>query len=294
MLKRMLIIILIIIAAFLILLRLHNKIKNGGMLKSEKRSYKSEKKTYISWFDLQIEKFPDGKDFMTPKENPELLTFFSTALSINNGVNLNDFHFTKTSIFSTTAQDYSEEIINYMATKLCKDSSSFELKLRSLQALTLTDGTSCVGGDTILMAHHFNHVNAVEYDKTNYDALVHNIDLFPAVKNKIKSYHGDFTIVSKTLNQDVVFLDPPWGGLDYKEQSYITLYLSNIPVQEIVSQIPSAFFLKVPVNFNFDEYNNFLRSNFYRYSESIYIHNFNNKRKIKFVIVYTSKAPPKK
>lgn len=141
------------------------------------------------------------------------------------------------------------------------------------------------------MAYYFNKVNAIEYDKTNYDALKHNISLFPTVRNKITPYHGDFTIESKKLIQDVVFLDPPWGGIDYKEQSSITLYLSGIPIQEIISQIPSAFFLKVPANFNFNEYNNYLYTNFKRYSSTKNIYNFNNKRKIKFILVYTEKAP---
>lgn len=114
MIRKLLIIILIIVTAFLLLYFIHNKIKKGGMVRRDK-NYSSESQPYKSWFQIQIDNFPKDKDFITPQENPQLLSYFTQKLPINDGANLNDFHFTRTSIFSTTPQEYSLEIINYMA-----------------------------------------------------------------------------------------------------------------------------------------------------------------------------------
>ena len=57
-----------------------------------------------------------------------------------------------------------------------------------------------------------------------------------------------------SLKQHVVFLDPPWGGPDYRKHARLMLYLDDVPLHKIVNRlIDSAklIVLKVPFNFDF-------------------------------------------
>lgn len=53
---------------------------------------------------------------------------------------------------------------------------------------------------------------------------------------------------------DIIYLDPPWGGTDYRDTKSLQLYLCNVPVPEIVQtiinkKIAKWLFLKVPNNY---------------------------------------------
>ncbi len=59
--------------------------------------------------------------------------------------------------------------------------------------------------------------------------------------------------------QDVVFLDPPWGGPDYKEcpLDSLHLFLSGQTMAEVCSSLTGAarfVCLKVPFNFAFSDF----------------------------------------
>ena len=57
------------------------------------------------------------------------------------------------------------------------------------------------------------------------------------------------------LPQDVVYIDPPWGGIGYKNKNKLDLYLSNMEIYKIIAEIKnyhpnSLVFLKLPLNAN--------------------------------------------
>ena len=124
--------------------------------------------------------------------------------------------------------------------------------------LELTDLTGNVGGDTILFGMHFLHVNSIELDKQNFDALKHNVEAFD-LKN-VKLYNGDSTELYN-WKTDVLYLDPPWGGPSYKEKENLDLYLGDERIDLFLESVldepwrPKYIFLKLPRNYNFERFN---------------------------------------
>ncbi len=136
------------------------------------------------------------------------------------------------------------------ADKITKD-----IRLFVSQSATITDGTACAGGNTYSFAKTFQHVNAIEIDPIRYSYLLNNLSVLGT--SNIRCIYGDAYKECRAQHQDVVFLDPPWGGPDYKNTINIKLYLSNKELSEICADISlycRYIALKVPVNFNVDTF----------------------------------------
>jgi len=122
----------------------------------------------------------------------------------------------------------------------------------------ISDATAGVGGDALSFGLNFGHVHAIEIDKVRYDYLVNNINVYN-LKN-ITSYHDDCKdIINNIENQDVVFMDPPWGGRSYKKYEKLKLNLGNICIEEYCNIIfdsnktkcvPKLIVLKLPTNYD--------------------------------------------
>ncbi len=180
-----------------------------------------------------------GKDHFSIKDEPELKVFFNTADRSK------DFWFTSEGVYSMTRANEATQINKIMFQKLGKP----------LSELQITDATACIGGNTLAFGREFKHVTAVELNPQNYAALVHNIEAF-GLNDKITAVNSDYTSVMSNLNQDVVFADPPWGGLDYRDSQNISLELSGIKIEDLVSKLHCAVFIKVPHNFAVTNYIN--------------------------------------
>jgi hypothetical protein len=121
----------------------------------------------------------------------------------------------------------------------------------------ITDLTGNVGGDTINFALHFGHVESIEIDKDNFEALRHNVQTFK-LKN-VTLHHGNSTKIFR-WKTDVLYIDPPWGGPDYKEKTNMDLFLGPERLDEFLELIllqdwrPSYIFLKLPRNYNFSRF----------------------------------------
>lgn len=84
--------------------------------------------------------------------------------------------------------------------------------------ITVTDGTASCGGNVMSFMCHprYGCVNAVEIDPDTFKMLVSNFKY-----TKLYRYHSanvtpireSYLNVMHTLWQQVVFLDPPWGGV---------------------------------------------------------------------------------
>lgn len=120
--------------------------------------------------------------------------------------------------------------------------------------LTVTDLTGNVGGDTILFALNFEHVDSIEITKENFDALKHNVREYK-LKN-VTLHHGDSTKLFRWYT-DILYIDAPWGGPEYKTKKKLDLYLGkerlDLFVELILQQewTPKYVFLKLPRNYNF-------------------------------------------
>lgn len=74
--------------------------------------------------------------------------------------------------------------------------------------ITITDGTSGVGGNVISFGLNFKKVNAVEIVPLRAEYLKNNVAVY-GLKN-VTVYNDDYTKIYENIVQNVVFLDPPW------------------------------------------------------------------------------------
>lgn len=153
-----------------------------------------------------------------------------------------------------------------------------------------------MGGNTINFAKHFRAVHAVEIDPRRCEFLRHNVERVLGPRHNVRCHCGDFTAeLGRQLEQDIVFFDPPWGGLGYKKQAVVPLFLSGINLSKICCDLQGRaayIVLKVPINFDFVNFTAetsrtleqlFLQEMFAEY----------NQRRAKFtLVVLRFRAPP--
>lgn len=154
------------------------------------------------------------------------------------------------SIHYISLREHAEQISNMIITHLKKiniDTSN----------ITITDATAGVGGNTISFGMKFKHVYAVEIDTLRSSYLKNNIDIYN-LKN-IDIINDDYTKMYNKYCQNVVFIDPPWGGKDYKSHKNLRLELSDIPIEticnnllnpNIMKKLPELIVLKLPNNYD--------------------------------------------
>ena len=117
--------------------------------------------------------------------------------------------------------------------------------------LYVTDATAGVGGNTISFGKTFKYVNAVELSFVRYRYLQNNIKIYNL--NNVKFYNEDYLNIHDKLYNDIVFIDPPWGGKNYKTIPNLKLTLSNIPIEDLCIKLKTRMIiLKLPFNYDFD------------------------------------------
>jgi hypothetical protein len=130
--------------------------------------------------------------------------------------------------------------------------------VKNLESKTITDGTACVGGDTIRFGLAFKHVHSIEVNLNNFECLANNVREFGLTN--VTLYNGDCTCVFN-WDTDVLYLDPPWGGPDYKSKPSLDLMLGDKRIDIWLDEIllrknrPSTIVLKLPHNYNFRRLN---------------------------------------
>lgn len=117
----------------------------------------------------------------------------------------------------------------------------------------ITDATACAGGNAYSFSQHFDKVYAFEVDAARARTLRYNMTLLGA--RNVYVQRGDAFDLCLKQYQDVVFIDPPWGGPGYKKQLAVTLHLSGHHIAEFCERVirgGAARFiaLKSPTNFN--------------------------------------------
>jgi 16S rRNA G966 N2-methylase RsmD len=122
--------------------------------------------------------------------------------------------------------------------------------------ITITDAMACVGGDTLTFSKTFKSVNACELDKTRFEYLKHNMEIFE--QKNINFINDDYLNIYHKLTQDVIYIDPPWGGPEYKTKSSIKIKLGEKKLEEICDDIIQKklcklLVLKLPYNYNLNE-----------------------------------------
>tara|TARA_B100000902_G_scaffold381737_1_gene418597 strand:- start:481 stop:1020 length:540 start_codon:yes stop_codon:yes gene_type:complete len=119
----------------------------------------------------------------------------------------------------------------------------------------ITDATSCVGGNSVFFARDFFKVICIEKNHDVFKILKKNTCKY----NNCICYNTSYNYVKNIIRQDVIFIDPPWGGNEYKSKEKIKLYLDNVEIQNIINTLynhASIIVLKVPSNFDMESLNN--------------------------------------
>jgi NAD-dependent dihydropyrimidine dehydrogenase PreA subunit len=130
----------------------------------------------------------------------------------------------------------------------------------------ITDATSCVGCNTVSLhlSQGFKQVNSIEIDPDTCQMLINNLKVYHLPTDHV--HCCDYLSIYKKCKQDVIFIDPPWGGPHYMDTSCLDLYLSNINIIDIcfdiiTNKLASLIVLKLPVNYNLPRLINKLPNN---------------------------------
>jgi 16S rRNA G966 N2-methylase RsmD len=117
----------------------------------------------------------------------------------------------------------------------------------------IVDMTAGCGGNMISFIKYFSYVTGIEIDKNRFKLLKENLSKYNY--NNYELICGNSTNIINN-NYDVYFIDPPWGGPDYKKHSNIELHLSNYKLEEFILTLPKdkLIVLKLPFNYNIDNF----------------------------------------
>jgi 16S rRNA G966 N2-methylase RsmD len=141
------------------------------------------------------------------------------------------------------------------------------LKLNLLNdKITITDATAGIGGNTISFAKTFNKVNSIEINKERFLYLENNIKVYEL--DNVITINDNYIKIMNNLKQDVVFIDPPWGGRNYKKKKKLKIELSNICLSELCNSIKNnakLIVLKVPLNYDLNSLIESINANIYKY-----------------------------
>ncbi len=138
--------------------------------------------------------------------------------------------------------------------------SEIILSLYNTKMLSILDCTGGLGGNSISFCKYFSNVTSLEINKNRFKMLENNIKLYNY--NNIKLINDDSIeyLFKNYNNYDIYFIDPPWGGIDYKKNNNITLKMSNYKLIEIINILinkinDKLIVFKLPFNYNFNEFN---------------------------------------
>jgi 16S rRNA G966 N2-methylase RsmD len=132
-----------------------------------------------------------------------------------------------------------------------------------LSNITITDAMACVGGNTLSFSNFFNKVIANEINTTRYQYLVHNMKEYN--RDNIVFYNDNYLNLMNKLEQNIVFIDPPWGGPIYKSQYKMEIVLQDEAEKETnIHEMVNILFennsgtkmiiFKLPINHNIENF----------------------------------------
>jgi hypothetical protein len=185
----------------------------------------------------------------------------------------NDKLFPKNEKNSNNMKLLSDEIGRY-SISLPKDAeiitSLVEYHINKLELLSkdliITDSTAGIGGNTISFSKKFKNVNSIEIDKKRFEFLKNNINYYNL--ENVNLVNCNYLNIMENLIQDIIFMDPPWGGRGYKKKSSLTLKLSGIPLEDIctkLKKLTKILVLKLPLNYNLQSLIKPLNANIFKY-----------------------------
>jgi len=121
--------------------------------------------------------------------------------------------------------------------------------------IIITDAMAGVGGNVLSFCRTNFNVNAIEKDFIRYNFLINNINEYKLNNRILKLYNDNYLNVYNKIIQDVIYIDPPWGGAAYKNIEHITIKIDNIEIEDlcnniIINKLASLIVLKLPINYD--------------------------------------------
>jgi 16S rRNA G966 N2-methylase RsmD len=120
--------------------------------------------------------------------------------------------FDPTGIFSCT-DEYTGDLTTRLTHALCTIGKVDQ----SNNHYSVLDMFGCVGGNAISFSKLFTNVTSVELDKERSEMLYHNVVKVAGATN-VNCIQGDGVEVATSSYHSVIWLDPPWGGVDYTKE----------------------------------------------------------------------------
>lgn len=129
----------------------------------------------------------------------------------------------------------------------------------NINDMIISDFCCCIGGNSFNFIKYFKHVNCVELDENRFEYLKHNMMIYKQYKNysNYSLYNDNCLEIVKSLKQDIIFIDPPWNGKDYKNQEKMDLYIDKYNSVEFCNYFLNyckMIVLKIPNNFNVENF----------------------------------------
>lgn len=163
------------------------------------------------------------------------------------GVDLSRLRITEEGSYSITRRRDAERIMNVLRSLF-----------HDMKHMTVTDATACIGGDTINFAFAFGHVHSIELNPQNFKVLTHNVETYGFTNVTL---HNADAVQLFNWNTHVLYVDPPWGGKEYRKYTDLDLFLSSKRLDTWLEEIlvrrnrPDFIILKLPVNYHFKRLN---------------------------------------
>jgi 16S rRNA G966 N2-methylase RsmD len=172
------------------------------------------------------------------------------------------FKYDNEAVFSVTNQIISDEIVRCLVYLGAKETDK------------VVDSTACIGGNVFSFTNYFKTIYAIEWSKKKVGMLKANLDILDDnystfEKSRVSVIHGnclDYILPESSyfIQSDILFIDPPWGGTNYKERTIMDLWIyknshtpsDRLELFEIISKVadgdspPKFIVLKVPLNYN--------------------------------------------
>lgn len=155
---------------------------------------------------------------------------------------------TNVGLYSISKPRATTQILN-----IIKDKLDF-LGLKA-ENLVITDATAGLGGDTLPFSREFKAVNSIEIQEPHHTAVKKNAELFNL--RNINHVNADYTKIYDTLEQDIIFIDSPWGGTAYKTdaKTELRMFGTDLLFNDFIKDIKKKnenimLFLKCPVTYS--------------------------------------------
>lgn len=184
---------------------------------------------------------------LTPKEIKYNYNIWITRFKYTK--NFHSLRITDIGMYSITKPNVSNKIVDIIYQKN---------KILNKKNLYITETHAGIGGISYYLLENFKYINLIEKNDLHYNILINNINVYNLNSNKTCIYNCNYLKIYKTLYQDIIISDPPWGGPNYKYMSDMSLYIENINIIKIINELFKLNKFKIFIflamkNYNFND-----------------------------------------